>query len=87
MPYVSPGAADSGTGFDQRLSDLEAAGGRDSELVRDLCRLSERETAVVAGLPKGSALRKVGDRSFQVEHLLSKREREIPWTDGRMVTG
>jgi len=94
-----------------RLSDLEAAGGRDSEqvklargllsdsqtkvifrqpaaelaLVRELCRLSERETAVVAGLPKGSALWKVGDRSFQVEHVLGAWEREITFTDERMV--
>ena len=96
-----------------RLSDLEAAGGRDSEqvklargllsdsqtkvifrqppselaLVRELCRLSEREMAVVAGLPKGSALWKVGNRSFQVEHVLSTWEREITWTDERMVVG
>ena len=54
-------------------------------LVRDLCRLSEREAAIVASLPKGSALWKVGDRSFQVEHVLSAREREITWTDERMV--
>jgi hypothetical protein len=40
-------------------------------LVRDFCRLSEREKAIVASLPKGSALWKVGNRSFQVEHLLS----------------
>ena len=96
-----------------RLSDLEAAGGRDSEqvklargllsdsqtkvifrqppaelaLVRELCRLGEREAAVVAGLPKGSALWKVGDRSFQVEHVLGAWEREITWTDERMVVG
>ena len=95
----------------RRLSDLEAAGGRDSEqvklargllsdsqtkvifrqpaaelaLVRELCRLSEREAAVVAGLPKGSALWKVGNRSFQVEHVLSAWEREITWTDERMA--
>jgi hypothetical protein len=55
-------------------------------LVRDLCQLSERETAVVGGLPKGSALWKVGNRSFQVEHVLSAREREITWTDERMVS-
>ena len=96
-----------------RLSDLEAAGGRDSEqvklargllsdsqtkvifrqppaelaLVRELCRLGEWEAAVVAGLPKGSALWKVGDRSFQVEHVLGAWEREITWTDERMVVG
>src|SRR6266545_6698153 len=40
-------------------------------LVRDLCRLSERETAIVASLPKGLALWKVGNRSFQVEHMPS----------------
>jgi hypothetical protein len=56
-------------------------------LVRDLCRLSERETAVVASLPKGSALWKAGDCTFPVEHLLSTREREITWTDERMVVG
>jgi len=53
--------------------------------VRELCRLNERETAVVAGLPKGSALWKVGDRAFQVEHVLSRFEREVTWTDERMV--
>ena len=54
-------------------------------LVREFCRLSERETAVVASPPKGSALWRVGNRSFQVEHVLSAREREITWTDERMV--
>jgi hypothetical protein len=94
-----------------RLSDLEAAGGRNSEqvrlarrllsdsetkvifrqapaelaLVRDLCRLSERETAFVASLPMGLALWKVGNRSLQVEHVLSTWEREITWTDERML--
>jgi hypothetical protein len=96
-----------------RLSDLEAAGRRDSEqvrlargllsdsetkvifrqppaelaLVRELCQLSERETAIVASLAKGSALWKVGQRSFQVEHYLSRREREITYTDERMRVG
>jgi hypothetical protein len=91
-----------------RLSDLEAAGARNSEqvklargllsdsqtkvvfrqepaelpLVRELYQLSERETAVVAA---GSALWKVGSRSFQVEHVLSAFEREITWTDERVV--
>jgi hypothetical protein len=46
-------------------------------LARALYRLNERETAVVAGLPKGSALWKVGDRAFQVEHVLSAWEREV----------
>jgi hypothetical protein len=49
--------------------------------------LSERETAIVASLPKGSALWKVGQRSFQVEHYLSRREREIAYTDERMAVG
>jgi hypothetical protein len=96
-----------------RLSDLEAAGGRDSEqvklarglltdsqtkvifrqapdelrLVRELCQLSERETAIAGSPPKGSALWKVGRRSFQVEHYLSRREREITYTDERMAVG
>jgi hypothetical protein len=57
-------------------------------LVRDLCRLSERETAIVAGLPKGSsALWKVGNRSFQVETVLGAWEREITFTDERMLVG
>ena len=94
-----------------RLSDLEAAGGRDSEqvqlargllsdsetkvifrqdpaelaLVREMCRLSERETAIVSSLPKGCALWKVGQRSFQVEHTLSAFEREVTYTDERMA--
>ena len=38
-------------------------------------------------LPEGSALWKVGNRSFQVEHVLSASEREITWTDERMVVG
>lgn len=93
-----------------RLSDLEAAGGRDSEqvalargllsdsetkvifrqdpaeltLVRELYQLSERETAVVGSLPKGCALWKVGQRSFQVEHVLSPFERDVTYTDDRM---
>jgi hypothetical protein len=54
-------------------------------LVRELCQLSERETAVVGNLPKGCALWKVGQRSFQVEHHLSALEREITYTDERMV--
>ncbi|TMC09508.1 MAG: hypothetical protein E6J41_10535 [Chloroflexi bacterium] len=96
-----------------RLSDLEAAGGRDSEqvrlarglladsetkvifrqdpaelaLVRDLCQLNERETAIVASLPKGCALWKVGQRSFQVEHTLSAFERQVTYTDERMAVG
>jgi hypothetical protein len=49
-----------------------------------MCQLSERETAIVGPLPKGSALWKVGRRSFQVEHYLSRREREITYTDDRM---
>ena len=56
-------------------------------LVRELCQLSERETAIVAGLSKGSALWKVGQRSFQVEHCLSAWEREITYTDERMRVG
>ena len=56
-------------------------------LVRELCRLSERETAIVGSLPKGAALWKVGQRSFEVEHLLSAFEREITFTDERMLVG
>jgi hypothetical protein len=52
-------------------------------LVRDLCRLSEREAAIVANLPTGSALWKVGNRAFQEEHVLSAFEREVTWTDER----
>jgi type IV secretory pathway VirB4 component len=64
--------------------------------LRELLQLTEREVAAVsglspgvtlgvAGLPKRSALGKVGERSFQVEHVLSAWEREITWTDERMV--
>ena len=42
---------------------------------------------MVAALPKGSALWKVGNRSFQVEHVLSAWERGITFTDERMVVG
>jgi len=41
----------------------------------------------VSSLPKGSALWKVGQRSFQVETVLGAREREITFTDERMVVG
>jgi hypothetical protein len=50
-------------------------------LVRDFCRLSERETALVAGLPKDSALWKVGNRSFQVEQY-APRVRARDHVDG-----
>lgn len=53
-------------------------------LIREMCQLSERETAIVSGLPKGCALWKVGQRSFQVEHHLSALEREVTYTDERM---
>ncbi len=48
---------------------------------------NEHETAIVAGPAKGSALWKVGNRSFQVEHVVGAREREITWTDERMEMG
>jgi hypothetical protein len=39
----------------------------------------------VGSLPKGCALWKVGQRSFQVEHTLSAFERQVTYTDERMA--
>jgi len=41
----------------------------------------------VASLPKGCALWKVGQRSFQVEHTLSAFGRQVTYTDERMAVG
>jgi len=57
----------------------------DLGLVRELCRLDERETAVVAALAKGSGALEGGDRAFQVEHVLSGWAREVTWTGERMM--
>ena len=49
--------------------------------LRELLQLSEREVAAVSGLAPGTALWKVGQRSFVVEHLVSRAERWIVDTE------
>ena len=50
-----------------------------------LVGLSSVERDVVAHLPRGIALWRVGDRSFLVDHLLDDAERHIVDTDSAMV--
>ncbi len=50
---------------------------------RDLLQLTERQVAAVSGLQPGTALWKVGQRSFVVEHLVSRAERWIVHTEPR----
>jgi type IV secretory pathway VirB4 component len=51
--------------------------------MRELLQLNEREVAAVSGLSPGMALWKVGQRSFVVEHLVSRAERWIVDTEPR----
>lgn len=51
--------------------------------LRELLQLTEREVAAVSGLPPGVGLWKVGQRSFVVEHLVSRAERWIVDTKPR----
>jgi len=53
------------------------------ENLRELLQLTEREVAAVSGLSPGVALWKVGQRSFVVEHLVSRAERWMVDTDPR----
>lgn len=53
----------------------------------DMIGLSGVERDLVAHLPRGIALWKVGDRSFLVEHVVGGREREIVDTDSAMIAG
>jgi type IV secretory pathway VirB4 component len=57
------------------------------EHARHLLGLSDTESKLLAQLPRGQALWKVGTRSFLVEHRLSRAELELVDTDGRMLVG
>jgi type IV secretory pathway VirB4 component len=58
----------------------------DLEATRDLVGLTGTEIDHVATLPRGAALWKVGQRSFVVEHRLSRAEYALIDTDARMRT-
>jgi type IV secretory pathway VirB4 component len=51
--------------------------------LRELLQLTEREVAAVSSLSPGVALWKVGQRSFVVEHLVSRAERWVVDTEPR----
>ena len=57
----------------------------EASVTADIAGLSGVERDVVAHLPRGIALWKVGDRSFLVEHLVGDGEREIVDTDSAMA--
>ena len=72
------------------LSDSEtriilAQSPADLEATRELVGLTGTEVDHVATLPRGVALWKVGERSFVVEHRLSRAERALVDTDARMA--
>ncbi|MGD9734729.1 MAG: VirB4 family type IV secretion system protein [Solirubrobacterales bacterium] len=58
----------------------------DLEATRDLVGLTGTEIDHIATMPRGAALWKVGQRSFVVEHRLSRAEYALIDTDGRMRT-
>ncbi|MGE3795261.1 MAG: VirB4 family type IV secretion system protein [Dehalococcoidia bacterium] len=71
------------------LSDSEtrvilAQSPADLEATRELVGLTGTEIDHVATLPRGAALWKVGERSFLVEHRISRAERSLIDTDARM---
>ena len=73
------------------LSDSEtriilAQSPADLEATRELIGLTGTEIDHVATLPRGAALWKVSERSFVVEHRLSRAERGLVDTDARMRT-
>jgi type IV secretory pathway VirB4 component len=73
------------------LSDSEtriilAQSPADLEATRELIGLTGTEIDHVATLPRGAALWKVSERSFVVEHRLSRAERALVDTDARMRT-
>ncbi len=55
------------------------------EALRGQLGLSATETELATTLRLGEALWLVGRRSFLVQHRLSRRERELTFTDARMV--
>jgi hypothetical protein len=63
--------------FGQPPSEVEAA--------TDLVGLTETEAQLLPQLPRGLALWKLGQRSFLVEHRLSRREAVLVDTDARMT--
>jgi type IV secretory pathway VirB4 component len=54
---------------------------------REQLHLTGRETELVASLPRGVALWKVGQRSFVVDHGVSPRELDLVDTDAAMRDG
>ncbi|MGD9573743.1 MAG: ATP-binding protein [Thermoleophilia bacterium] len=71
------------------LSDSEtrvilAQSPADLAATRELIGLTGTEVDHVASMPRGVALWKVGERSFVVEHRLSRAERALVDTDARM---
>jgi hypothetical protein len=55
--------------------------------LRELLQLTEREVAAVGSLSPGVALWKVGQRSFVIEHLVSRAERWVVDTEPREKVG
>ena len=53
-------------------------------LAKELLHLTDAECSLVPHLRRGTALWRVGQRRFLVEHLLSEAERWIVDTDSRM---
>jgi hypothetical protein len=71
------------------LSDSEtriilAQSPADLEATREMVGLTGTEIDHVASMPRGVALWKVGERSFVVEHRLSRAEHSLVDTDARM---
>jgi type IV secretory pathway VirB4 component len=56
----------------------------DIAIARERLGLSDTEVELIARLPRGSALWRVGGRSFAVEHLVSAQERGLVDTDAAM---
>jgi hypothetical protein len=56
----------------------------DLQATRELVGLTGTEIDHVATMPRGAALWRVGERSFVVEHRLSRAERALVDTDARM---
>ena len=71
--------SDAGTRVVYRQNESEAP------LAAQLLGLTETETALLAGLGRGEAIWKVGQRSFFVCHLISAREAQLVDTDAAMA--
>ena len=51
---------------------------------RELLGLNDIEAELLPGLPRGRALWRLGERSFLVDHLVGREEREVIDSDARM---